>query len=95
MITRLVKMKFQKSHCADFEKMFASVKLKILAFDGCEKLHLYRDESCKSTYVTISCWQSADDLEKYRNSDLFKKTWSNTKKWFSEKAQAMTLTEKL
>jgi heme-degrading monooxygenase HmoA len=39
-------------------------------------------------FFTYSFWQSQNDLEKYRNSALFKEVWSKTKKMFAEKAQA-------
>lgn len=42
---------------------------------------------------TLSHWESEENLEQYRQSELFKSTWAKTKVLFREKAQAWTLEE--
>ena len=37
---------------------------------------------------TYSSWNAAEDLENYRNSELFKETWSYVKSLFEAKAEA-------
>ncbi len=88
MIIRLVRMQFHRRYCAEFEEMFAIVQPKILAWEGCLKLHLLKDVDEPSTFLTLSHWKSEKNLEAYRNSALFENTWAKTKVWFSAKPEA-------
>lgn len=75
-----------------FLDIFEDVKLQIRSQKGCMGLELLRSEKDgKPCLWTISTWASETDLESYRNSDLFQKTWSTVKPLFSEKTQAWTL----
>lgn len=91
MITRIVKMTFKKENTDEFIKIFEETKLLIKSFEGCLRLELLKDQSNNFTFFTISHWNSEEDLEQYRNSYLFKSTWSKVKPLFSEKAQAWSL----
>ena len=42
-----------------------------------------------------SVWFSKNDLENYRNSDLFKETWKQTKTYFNDKPQAWSVDKKV
>ena len=94
MIIRIVKMTFRPEECVSFETLFNTVKNHIAAFDGCIHLALWRDTRDANVYFTNSEWQSAEHLEQYRNSSLFKDTWTQTKALFAEKAQAWSVEEK-
>jgi len=91
MITRIVRMTFDKDKVNDFKKVFKSVQSKIANFPGCEEVNLYQEFEKENVYFTYSIWQSNDALQAYRSSPLFKDTWSRTKPLFIEKAQAWTL----
>ncbi|MFM1898201.1 MAG: hypothetical protein RL577_441, partial [Bacteroidota bacterium] len=39
---------------------------------------------------TLSRWESVDDLERYRNSQLFEETWAKTKVLFDRKPEAFS-----
>jgi quinol monooxygenase YgiN len=93
MITRIVKMTFKTDNIEIFKKIFDESRKQIKAFDGCIELELMNDLQDECTYFTLSRWNSLNDLEKYRNSDLFKSTWAKVKPLFAEKAQAWSLTE--
>lgn len=95
MITRIVKMTFQKEKTDEFIRVFEESKILIKSFEGCLRLELLKDQSNDFTFFTISNWNSEEDLEQYRNSYLFKSTWSKVKPLFAEKAQAWTLTAML
>ena len=42
-------------------------------------------------FFTYSYWNSENDLNEYRNSELFAKVWAETKPMFAEKAQAWSV----
>jgi heme-degrading monooxygenase HmoA len=41
--------------------------------------------------MTYSLWESTDALEAYRQSELFRTTWSATKLLFAERAVAFSM----
>jgi len=91
MFTRIVKMEFEAEGVAAFLANFETVKEQIRNFPGCLFLQLYVDKNDPSIYFTYSRWEQEEDLEKYRNSDLFKNVWTTTKKLFRSKAQAWSV----
>ncbi len=94
MIIRIVKMTFIPQQVEAFITLFDDVKHKILNMPGCQHLELWKDITSDHVLYTYSIWNSVEDLNHYRNSDLFIKTWKDTKIKFSEKAQAWSV-EKL
>ena len=74
-----------------FLKNFHEVKHHIRNYPGNRFLELYRDRQDPAVFFTYSYWETEDDLESYRNSDLFFEVWSFTKKLFREKAQAWSV----
>ncbi len=95
MIIRIVKMTFEKEKVNDFLELFDSSKLLIRNFEGCTHLQLLNDIDSPNIYFTYSYWQSINDLENYRNSELFKSVWSRTKILFSAKAEAWSVEQKI
>ena len=91
MLVRIVKMTFSADKTDEFQVRFHNVKDKIIEFEGCELLELYRDKSDSNVFFTYSYWQSEEDLNRYRNSDFFKEVWSNTKKMFTKKPEALSV----
>mgnify|MGYP003349448277 FL=1 len=91
MITRLVKMTFQKSNTQSFESVFKAHQAKIKSQKGCLHLELWNHTADARVYFTYSIWQSEADLEAYRNSALFKSVWSLTKLLFEAAPEAWTL----
>lgn len=91
MLIRIVKLTFKPENIPSFERIFENSKSKIMAFEGCELVELYQDVHNPCVFFTYSFWEKESDLEKYRSSDFFKQVWSNTKKLFSEKAEAWSL----
>ncbi|MBK6730281.1 MAG: antibiotic biosynthesis monooxygenase [Bacteroidetes bacterium] len=91
MITRIVKMSFDTDKIETFIEIFANAKSKIAAFPGCSGVTLYRDILHSHLFFTYSEWESADALEEYRQSLLFKETWAKTKILFNEKPQAWSI----
>jgi quinol monooxygenase YgiN len=91
MITRIVKMTFQKEKTEEFLRIFAQSKEQIRQFPGCHQLELHQERSEGVIFFTYSYWESEESLNRYRESALFRQTWSQTKKLFSQKPQAWSL----
>ena len=91
MIKRLVKMSFETQHIEEFKSIFENSKHAIRGFEGCEHVELLQDTLHSSVFFTFSIWQSEEHLNVYRNSELFSRVWSATKKLFNDKPQAWTV----
>ncbi len=88
MLTRIVRMVFSPEFVPEFEMLFDRVSLKIRAFPGCQKLELWQDERHTNVYYTYSKWTAKEDLQAYRQSELFKEVWARTKRGFADRPQA-------
>lgn len=84
-------MTFKPEDVPTFLEMFKSVKSKIEAMPGCSGVELLQQLDQPNVMFTYSNWNDSDDLENYRQSELFKKTWALTKTWFVEKAEAWSV----
>lgn len=91
MLVRIVKMSFHEDKIAAFLANFESKKLQIRHFNGCHFLELYRDTHNTNIFFTYSYWNTEADLDAYRNSDLFKSVWAQTKPLFNDKPQAWSV----
>ena len=87
-IQRIVKMTFLAEHCQDFETYFNEIKNKVGNQPGCQGVKLLKDNSGKGIYFTYSVWNSPQDLEIYRNTDLFASVWPKVKAWFGDRPEA-------
>jgi heme-degrading monooxygenase HmoA len=92
-ILRLVRMVFREEKISDFLEMFEERKSTIRSFPGCSHLELWRETGQANAFFTYSIWETEHDLDHYRYSPFFKETWTLTKTFFKEKAQAWTLTK--
>ncbi len=95
MIVRFVKMTFHGNQTATFEDLFNARKALISGFTGCQNVELLKSKNNIGVddvvYFTHSIWDSEEDLQNYRKSELFKETWHLTKQLFSDKPEAWTL----
>lgn len=91
MIIRTVKMTFDPQKVGDFIKIFEFAHHKIEAFPGCKGVDLCQDLAQPNVLITLSLWDSVQHLNEYRNSELFKSTWEETKKLFIDRADAWSL----
>ncbi|MDN3643408.1 antibiotic biosynthesis monooxygenase family protein [Lutimonas halocynthiae] len=91
MLVRIVKMTFADEKIDDFQNRFHSIKEKIINFEGCQLLELYQDKENPAIFFTYSYWNSEDDLDRYRKSSFFKEVWTDTRKMFTEKAEAWSV----
>ena len=86
-------MKFREEEVNNFLELFESVEHKIRNFEGCNGLQLLRQTDDTSTLFTYSLWDTEENLNHYRFSELFKTTWAKTKILFADKPEAWSLTE--
>lgn len=91
MFVRIVKMSFQEDKIEAFLNNFNEVKSNIRNFPGNRFLELYRDKNNPSVFFTYSYWDSEQDLENYRNSELFNGVWTYTKQFFNQKPEAWSV----
>jgi quinol monooxygenase YgiN len=95
MFVRIVKMSFHKKHIEDFLSIFEEKKTLIKASNGCKLLELYQDKTNPEIFFTYSYWAEEQDLENYRNSELFKTVWAKTKILFNDKPIAWSVDKKV
>jgi len=91
MFVRIVKMSFDKNKIDEFLNNFHQVKEEIRAFEGCLFLELYQDKENTNIFFTYSYWNTKQDLNNYRKSDLFINVWSKTKTLFNAKPEAWSV----
>ena len=87
MFVRIVKMSFAEENIIPFLDNFETVKQKIRNFEGCQFLELYRDKHNTNIFFTNIYWNTEDDLNNYRDSDLFQSVWTKTKQMFNAKPE--------
>ena len=90
MIVRIVRMTFRDDAIDTFVEIFNRHKESIRHFPGCLHLELHRDANHPNIFCTYSHWDSAEGLDNYRNSELFKQVWPATKSLFAEKPLAFS-----
>ncbi len=91
MLTRVVKMTFQPEQLEAFLEHFETVKWKVAQFPGCHGMQLLQDNENPCLIFTYSVWDSVQDLEQYRQSELFGSIWPKIKPWFAQKPEAWSL----
>lgn len=93
MIIRIVKMTFESSKVTEFQEFTKKIAGTISGFEGCTYLRIYQDIHTPNIFFSYSHWNAETDLNNYRNSEFFKKTWQKTKQWFSAKPEAWSVHE--
>jgi autoinducer 2-degrading protein len=91
MLTRIVKMSFHEENIPAFLENFEINKDKIRNARGNRLLELYQGKTNKCIFFTYSYWETEEDLENYRKSELFNEVWAFTKKLFNDKPEAWSV----
>ena len=91
MITRIVKLEFQKDKVEEFLRFFDTIKHIVNEFPGCSGMKLYQDIDRPNIIMTYSHWDNQKSLNKYRDSEQFGKIWPKIKPWFCEKPEAWSV----
>lgn len=85
-------MAFQPENVENFLTFFETLASHIRNQPGCEHLELWRDARFPNILSTYSVWEDEAALDAYRNSEFFRQTWSQTKRWFAAPPQAFSHT---
>ncbi len=91
MFVRIVKMSFNQEHITAFLDNFEQMKTRIRNAEGNRLLELYQDKNDPRIFFTYSYWETEEDLENYRRSELFYDVWTFTKKLFNAKPEAWSV----
>jgi quinol monooxygenase YgiN len=91
MIKRFVKMTFKPENIETFKNIFESSKNLIAARDGCRHVELLQDINDPCVFFTLSMWDDPQNLEAYRQSELFTGVWAKTKILFDAKPEAWSV----
>lgn len=91
MFVRIVKLSFHQENIPAFLENFEEMKEKIRNAPGNRLLELYQDRNNPDVFFTYSYWETEEDLENYRHSELFDGIWSFTKKLFNAKPEAWSV----
>jgi len=91
MIYRYVRLRFDESSEDEFREIFKVSQPKIMSFPGCHSVELWKGGP--GEFATFSLWDSEDDLNHYRESDLFKATWAKVKLMFNDRPFAQSYEE--
>lgn len=93
MIKRIVKMEFRADKTEEFKLIFKNSCSKIKARKGCRHVELLQDVKNPCLFFTFSIWDDEEDLNAYRDSELFAGVWAATKALFSARPEAWTVAE--
>ena len=91
MFVRIVKMSFHQEHITAFLDNFEQMKTRIRNAEGNRLLELYQYKNDPRIFFTYSYWETEEDLENYRRSELFYDVWTFTKKLFNAKPEAWSV----
>lgn len=86
-------MTFKPEHIEDFRSYFSSIKNKVAGQPGCHGVKLLEEIGETGVFFTYSVWDSVDDLNAYRHTELFGQVWPKVKNWFGAKAEAWSVNE--
>lgn len=84
-------MTFREDHLSDFEEIFKDSKPKLESLPGCMKVELMQDWEDPTVYITYSHWKSKEDLDHYRESEMFKGIWARCKVLFADRPLAFSM----
>lgn len=93
MVTRIVKMTFRSECCDEFTAIFDKYKTQIRNAPGCMSLTLLRGQEEPYVFFTYSKWNTEEDLDNYRYSQVFAEVWPQVKVMFAAPAEAWTVNE--
>ena len=93
MIKRIVKMEFKSEKVEAFKSIFEENQSKIASQEGCYGVQLLQDIHESNIFFTYSKWESQAHLDLYRETELFKGVWTQTKALFCNKPMAWSVQE--
>ncbi|MEF8815278.1 MAG: antibiotic biosynthesis monooxygenase [Salinibacter sp.] len=92
MLVRIVRMTFAPNTVDQFLDQFDEAAPLIRSFSGCRHLELWRDLDASAVCTTYSHWKHPEALATYKDSDLFRHTWSAVTPLFADRPRAQSYT---
>lgn len=92
MITRVVKLSIKPDNHSEFSSLFKRNNDLIKKMPGCIDVRGFKSPE-SNYFFTISKWHSEEDLNNYRQSELFGSIWPTVKTWMNDKPEAWSLNE--
>ena len=86
-------MEFEADKVEAFKSIFQENQSKISAQEGCYGVQLLQDIHDSNIFFTYSKWESQANLDQYRETELFKAVWTQTKTLFCNKPMAWSVQE--
>lgn len=83
-------MTFVPDRIDDFLNLFRETSPRIRSFEGCRHLELWRDDRYPNVMTTYSIWDGPEQLDSYRQSELFRETWERTRRMFAAPPKAFS-----
>lgn len=81
-------MKFRNEEISTFINIYFDTCELIKQFEGCQHVELLQDIHDPSILSTLSIWNDENSLKLYRDSALFRSTWTKVKALFDATPQA-------
>lgn len=91
MITRIVKLTIDPEKINYFFDEIIPYQAKIRQQPGCTYLEFFKDINHNGIIFTYSNWEKEEDLNNYRQTELFDTAWSMAKKLFVGKPEAWSI----
>jgi len=90
MLVRIVQLEIQPELTQRFLELYSSHQEMIRGRQGCISLQLLQSDENPNHLATLSHWDGEEALNRYRNSDFFRKLWSEVKPLFPANAKAFS-----
>lgn len=90
---RIVKLTFKPEYRNHFLQIVADYKDRIRGYEGCGGVDFLHDRLNPNIFFTYSRWMLPENLEHYRESELFQEVWTQVKQWFDAKPEAWSVDE--
>ena len=90
MLVRIVQLEIQPEFTEKFLSLYSAHQEMILGREGCISLQLLQSDDNPDSLATLSHWTGEEALNQYRNSEFFRKLWSEVKPLFASKARAFS-----
>ena len=81
-------MHFRPEAVSEFLKLFETHRDAIAKQPGCQWVHLIQSTEHPEHMGTVSLWDTQNDLDAYRMSELFGTVWPATKSLFASQPHA-------
>ena len=86
-------MEFKADKVEAFKTIFKENQSKIASQEGCYGVKILQDIHESNIFFTYSNWESQAHLDLYRETELFKGVWTQTKALFCNKPMAWSVQE--